>query len=143
MEEQADDDKDEDITQSSTTAIIVTTASTAATGKSYTSTITTTIKIDDINDEQTRIITKKDNKSKSINNATFTAPRMPKQNHVSVKEETKNLAAQDCEDSLKVLGSLTCPQLFQRYAFHYCKNSRVIKKKCCVSYQKFCVRNYP
>ena len=58
--------------------------------------------------------------------------RMPKE-HIIEDQRDSN-----CSDSLKVLGSLTCEQLFQRYAFHYCKNNRVIKKKCCQSYKNFC-----
>ena len=46
--------------------------------------------------------------------------------------------AESCKDSFSVLGSLTCVELFQRYAFHYCKRNRVIKKKCCKTYRKAC-----
>ena len=142
MEEQVNDDHDENVTDSSTTTTVITTTTTE---ESYKAITTTTIKTDAISDDHTRMITKKQSKSSSKKNIkksknTF-IPRKPKQNQVSAKD-TKILS-DDCEDSLKVLGSLTCEQLFQRYAFHYCKNNRVIKKKCCISYQKFCIRNYP
>merc|ERR1712126_466598 len=63
--------------------------------------------------------------------------RMPKQHEETSNAQDLEISA-DCRDSIRVLSSLTCTQLFQRYAFHYCKNNRVIKKKCCVSYHKFC-----
>ena len=43
-----------------------------------------------------------------------------------------------CVDTYTLMGSLNCSQLFQRYAFHYCKRNKVIKKKCCASYHTFC-----
>ena len=44
----------------------------------------------------------------------------------------------ECTDSFSVLGSLSCVELFQRYAFHYCKRNKVIKKKCCKTFRKVC-----
>ena len=79
--------------------------------------------------------TKKNKSSKNSKRKSFIT-RMPKQ-HEEKDAQDRGISA-DCQDSFKVLGSLTCPQLFQRYAFHYCKNNRVIKKKCCISYHKFC-----
>ena len=81
--------------------------------------------------------TKKKKPSKKLHIAHAVTPRRPKQH------QDKEADPSVCSDSLKVLGSLTCPQLFQRYAFHYCKNNRVIKKKCCISFKKFCARNLP
>ena len=81
--------------------------------------------------------TKKNKPSKKLHIEHAVTPRMPK-HHTEIQRDPS-----DCRDSLKVLGSLTCPQLFRRYAFHYCKNNRVIKKKCCISYNKFCSHNLP
>ena len=55
-------------------------------------------------------------------------------------KDVKNPSNEDdvCEDSFTVLGSLTCAELFQRYAFHYCKHNRVIKIKCCKTFHKAC-----
>ena len=79
--------------------------------------------------------TKKNYSNKKSKKKSFIT-RMPK--HHEEKDALDRGISSDCQDSFKVLGSLTCPQLFQRYAFHYCKNNRVIKKKCCISYHKFC-----
>ena len=85
---------------------------------------------DDDSQETKKNISNKKSKRKSF------ITRMPKQ-HEEKDAHDRGISS-DCQDSFKVLGSLTCPQLFQRYAFHYCKNNRVIKKKCCISYHKFC-----
>ena len=61
-------------------------------------------------------------------------PRNPKQQKISEDSPSTD----SCTDSFSVLGSLTCVQLFQRYAFHYCVRSRVIKKKCCQTYRRVC-----
>jgi len=44
----------------------------------------------------------------------------------------------DCSDSFALMGSLNCEQLFKRYAFNYCNRSKVVRKKCCKSYNKYC-----
>jgi hypothetical protein len=41
-----------------------------------------------------------------------------------------------CTDNYKQTG-LSCPDLFKRYAFHYC-SSLLARKECCVSYNKYC-----
>ena len=115
------------LTTTSTTTIVTTTA----TGPE----LSTRRKIENNENEDSREVMNNNSSTKNKKKSFIT--RMPKQH-----EETSN--AQDleissnCRDSIRVLSSLTCTQLFQRYAFHYCKNNRVIKKKCCVSYHKFC-----
>ena len=56
-----------------------------------------------------------------------TLPRTPKASSV-----------EECTDSFALMGSLSCEQLFRRYAFNYCRTSKVVKKKCCKSYKKYC-----
>jgi len=44
-----------------------------------------------------------------------------------------------CRDTPHMIqGSLSCVQLFERYAFHYCVKSRVVRTECCLSYNAFC-----
>ena len=125
------------ITTTTTTTTTTEKLSTATTTISHTTTVTTepeTIRDKMKNHTRTddKKRTKKNHPRKKIQIENTVTPRMPK-HHLETHQDPS-----ECQDSLKVLGSLTCPQLFQRYAFHYCKNNRVIKKKCCVSFHKFC-----
>ena len=137
-------------TEKETTTATTTTVSVTATATSPTTTVTSEPekirdKMKNHTTDDDKKITKKNNywsKStkkprKKLHIEHAVTPRMPKHHRENQKDPS------DCSDSLKVLGSLTCPQLFQRYAFHYCKNNRVIKKKCCISFNKFCAHNLP
>ena len=135
-------------TVTTTAATTTTTAVTTSTTKITTTTTAITIKSvtvpsvsaepettrENIQDDDSQEAKKKNLNKKSKKKSFIT--RMPK--HHEEKDALDRGISSDCQDSFKVLGSLTCPQLFQRYAFHYCKNNRVIKKKCCISYHKFC-----
>ena len=114
--------------------VIATAAATATTAATLNTEPETNSSTSEKNGEDDNLEAKKSKLKNKLKKKSFIT-RMPKQHE---DEETKISA--DCVDSFQVLGSLTCPQLFQRYAFHYCKSNRVIKKKCCISYHKFCVR---
>ena len=43
-----------------------------------------------------------------------------------------------CRDSTRRRGSLTCRQIFSRYAATYCLTNRIIQAACCRSYRAFC-----
>ena len=134
-----------------TTATTTTTTTTTTTKEFFTVTATTIIPTTVTTEPETnrdkmknhntddKKRTKKNKPSKKLHIEHAVTPRMPKHH----KGNLPDLDPAKCSDSLKVLGSLTCPQLFQRYAFHYCRNNRVIKKKCCISFQKFCAHNLP
>ena len=56
----------------------------------------------------------------------------------SLSREPKASSVEECRDSFALMGSLSCDQLFRRYAFNYCNRSKVVKQKCCKSYNKYC-----
>ena len=66
-------------------------------------------------------------KPKSLASRAPFLPRTPKASSI-----------EECTDSFALMGSLSCDQLFRRYAFNYCRTSKVVKKKCCKSYKKYC-----
>ena len=55
-----------------------------------------------------------------------------------LSREPKASSVEECTDSFALMGSLSCDQLFRRYAFNYCNRSKVVKQKCCKSYNKYC-----
>ena len=55
-----------------------------------------------------------------------------------LSREPKASNVEECTDSFALMGSLSCGQLFRRYAFNYCNRSKVVKQKCCKSYNKYC-----
>merc|ERR1712062_145396 len=59
----------------------------------------------------------------------------------SLSREPKASSVEECTDSFALMGSLTCDQLFRRYAFNYCNRSKIVKQKCCKSYNKYCKSN--
>ena len=63
--------------------------------------------------------------------------RQSEQSKVTVNSES------ECSNSIALMGSLSCDELFQRYSFHYCKRNRTVKTKCCVSYKKYCSSSLP
>ena len=69
----------------------------------------------------------KSKKPKSLASRAPFLPRTPKASSI-----------EECTDSFALMGSLSCDQLFRRYAFNYCRTSKVVKKKCCKSYKKYC-----
>ena len=134
-----------DATTTTTVRIVTTTATTATT----TTTIQTTepetstanIRGSDHDKNELHDDSNQTKKNVSKNKRKSFITRMPKQHEETNAQDV--VISSDCKDSIQVLGSLTCTQLFQRYAFHYCKNNRVIKKKCCISYHKFCTKSLP
>ena len=77
----------------------------------------------------------------SRNHTNFEIPsknsKQSEQSKVTVTPES------GCSDSIALMGSLSCDELFQRYSFHYCKRNRTVKTKCCVSYKKHCSSTLP
>jgi hypothetical protein len=58
--------------------------------------------------------------------------------HVVVPSQPSDDSGQQCTDSFALMGSLSCDELFKRYSFHYCVRNKTVKKKCCMSYDKYC-----
>merc|ERR1712107_912793 len=46
---------------------------------------------------------------------------------------------ESCVDTFALMGSLSCDELFARYHNHYCKRNQTVRRKCCASFQKYCV----
>ena len=63
--------------------------------------------------------------------------RKPKAHNEPPKNASED-SQEKCEDTFTLQGSLNCEQLFRRYAFHYCKKNKMVRKKCCRSFNTFC-----
>ena len=79
---------------------------------------------------KTKPISRQRGKSAKSRIGKYSLPRTSK--------SSKDVADSNCSDSFALMGSLNCEQLFKRYAFNYCNKSKVVRKKCCKSYNKYC-----
>jgi len=59
----------------------------------------------------------------------------------ALNRKSKSKQSSSCTDSFALIGSLRCHELFKRYSHHYCDRSKVVRKRCCKSYNKYCGNN--
>ena len=76
--------------------------------------------------------------SKNQQRNKHTTSNVSKSSRHMLPRKSKSTRDSDCSDSFALIGSLNCDRLLKRYSHLYCGKSKVVREKCCKSFNKYC-----